>query len=64
MIGSPLAGGRFGLPPDLRRLDSRGNLTHTVDFRSLYATVLDGWLGADHQEILGAPFETLPVLET
>ena len=64
IIGNPLAGGRFGLPPDLTRLDGRGNLTHTVDFRSLYATVLDDWLGADHQDVLGSRFETLPALET
>ena len=33
--------------PDLRRLDKEGNLAVTVDFRRVYASLLEQWLGSD-----------------
>jgi uncharacterized protein (DUF1501 family) len=60
VIGAPVRGGRFGEPPSLSNLDQRGNLVHTIDFRSLYASVLDGWLQAP-VDLLGDEFETLPL---
>lgn len=33
-----------------------GNLKYTVDFRSVYATVLDRWMGASSKDILGGSF--------
>ncbi|MBT8200851.1 MAG: DUF1501 domain-containing protein, partial [Acidimicrobiia bacterium] len=62
VIGKAVVGGRYGLPVDLGRLDSRGNPIHTVDFRSTYATVLERWLAIDNDEILHANYETLPFL--
>jgi uncharacterized protein (DUF1501 family) len=62
VIGSDVAGGRYGEPPSLSKLDTRGNLIHTVDYRSVYATVLGGWLSADAQTILGAAHQSLPFL--
>ena len=44
--------------PDLEKLDS-GDLIHTVDFRSIYATLLDRWLNADADKILGSKFSRL-----
>lgn len=44
--------------PDLRMLD-QGDLVHTVDFRSVYTTVLDRWLGSDAEKIMGGRFERL-----
>jgi uncharacterized protein (DUF1501 family) len=60
VIGAPVRGGRYGEPPSLSNLDQRGNLVHTIDFRSLYASVLDGWLQAP-VDLLGDEFETLPL---
>jgi hypothetical protein len=34
---------------------------HTVDYRTVYASILDGWLGADLATLLGSDFETLPI---
>jgi len=62
VIGAGVNGGRHGASPDLLRLDSNGNLIHTVDYRSFYATVLDQVLDAHHPDILGAEFETLPLI--
>jgi len=44
--------------PDLQNLD-QGDLRHQVDFRSIYATVLRDWLGADDKVILGSNFDRL-----
>ncbi len=42
--------------PDLNDLNE-GDLKHTVDFKSVYATVLHKWLGADDKEILGKQYD-------
>ena len=61
LIGAPVLGGRYGNAVDLAALDTRGNPTHTIDFRSTYATVIDGWLEADADGVLGGDYERLPV---
>jgi uncharacterized protein (DUF1501 family) len=62
VIGQPIAGGMYGQSPSWTDLDANGRFKTTVDFRSIYATVLQGVLGADPREILGATYETLPLL--
>ena len=44
-VGKSVKGGLYGGYPDLTNLDSNGNMKFITDFRSLYATVLDRWLG-------------------
>jgi uncharacterized protein (DUF1501 family) len=44
--------------PDLSNL-SEGDVRYTVDFRNVYATVLNKWLGADDKSVLGSRFELL-----
>ncbi len=61
-VGSPVIGGRFGQTPSLTALDETSNMKHTVDFRSVYATVLDSWLEVDADGILGAGYERIPFL--
>jgi uncharacterized protein (DUF1501 family) len=48
--------------PSLEKLDDNGDLRFSVDFRRVYATVLDRWLGFDPLKVLGTRFEPLPVL--
>jgi uncharacterized protein (DUF1501 family) len=63
VIGDPVLGGRlYGEQPSLTDLDNARNLKFKVDFRSVYATILDRWLGADSQSILGARFENVGFL--
>lgn len=44
--------------PDLSNLNE-GDLKHTVDFKSVYATLLSNWLGADDEKILGEKYGRL-----
>jgi len=41
---------------------SRGDVAFTTDFRRVYATLLQGWLGADDAKILGGKFESMDIL--
>jgi len=56
VLGNAVNKGIFGEPPSLSNLDNNGNLKYTVDFRSVYATVLDHWMGASSTDILGGSF--------
>ena len=62
-IGGRVRGGLYGTAADLRQdpgnpmLESNaGDVKFETDFRSVYATVIDRWLGANSAEILGADF--------
>jgi len=62
VMGGRVAGGLYGAPPALGRLDGNGNLPVAVDFRQLYATVLGPWWGLDATRVLQQRFDTLPLL--
>ncbi|MEQ9307379.1 MAG: DUF1501 domain-containing protein, partial [Marinoscillum sp.] len=50
--------GLYNSLPDLSNL-SRGDLKHQIDFRQVYATILDKWLVSDSQTIMNRDFEKL-----
>lgn len=56
VLGNAINKGIYGEPPELNNLDPNGNLKYTVDFRSVYATVLDRWMGASSKDVLGGTF--------
>lgn len=58
-MGGAVRGGFHGEPPDLARLDANGNAVFGVDYRRVYATVLERWWGVDSRSVLGARFEPL-----
>jgi uncharacterized protein (DUF1501 family) len=58
VIGGRVKGGLYGTYPSLTDLDS-GDLKFTTDFRQVYATVLQDWLGADPTQILSSQFQKL-----
>jgi len=62
LLGGRVKGGLYGLPPALSRLDGNGNLPFAVDFRDLYATVLERWWGANAARALKARFAPLDVV--
>ncbi|MBL8702293.1 MAG: DUF1501 domain-containing protein [Alphaproteobacteria bacterium] len=59
LLGGGVRGGFHGRAPRLDQLDGGGNLRHAVDFRSVYATVLQRWWGLDAATALGRRWETL-----
>ena len=61
-VGRGVTGGFYGAYPDLATLDGNGNMAFTVDFRSVYASVLEEWLQADSKAVLGQQFSTIPLL--
>ncbi|MEE8245226.1 MAG: DUF1501 domain-containing protein [Pseudomonadales bacterium] len=62
LAGKPVIGGHYGQPPSLTDLVSGDNLQYTVDFRSVYATAIEGWLQSHKaQEVLKGSFESLAV---
>jgi uncharacterized protein (DUF1501 family) len=62
VLGGRVRGGLYGPPPALSRLDGNGNLPFAVDFRDLYATVLEGWWGVDSARALNGRFAPVGLL--
>jgi uncharacterized protein (DUF1501 family) len=60
LAGGKLKGGLVGQHPSLTDLDNDALKFH-ADFRQVYATVLDRWLGFESRKILGRQFEPLDV---
>jgi len=62
VVGTRVKGGHFGEVPSLTQLDETGNQRHTTDFRRVYASLIEGWLGhADSAALLYGRYETLPL---
>ncbi len=61
VLGGRVKPGLFGQHPSLTNLDN-GDLRFNTDFRSVYGTVLDKWLGAPSATVLGRKFTTLPII--
>ncbi len=58
VVGKHVRGGHHGKRPSLTDLDAGDNLVYTTDFRRVYATVIDGWLGFKKtRELLRAELE-------
>jgi uncharacterized protein (DUF1501 family) len=57
VIGKPVVGGHYGAVPSLVELMEDDNLRYTTDFRRVYATATEGWLGyPDTRRLLGDDF--------
>jgi uncharacterized protein (DUF1501 family) len=61
LVGQPVRGGLVGEHPSLEDLDD-GDLKFHTDFRQVYATLLDRWLGWPSTEALGAEYDALNLL--
>ncbi len=62
VAGPSVKGGVVGKHPSLLDLDADDLKFHT-DFRRLYATLLDGWLGCDSKAVLGTKWDHVKELE-
>ena len=59
-IGDPVKGGIYSEFPSMRGEDlEEGDLKYNIDFRGIYGTVAERWLGLDANPIVGGNFEQL-----
>jgi uncharacterized protein (DUF1501 family) len=63
-LGGRVLGGLYGEAPALDALSGDGNPAHVIDFRSVYATVLERWWSVSSAATLGARYATLPIVRT
>jgi len=61
LVGDMVKPGLLGQHPSLTDLDA-GDLKYNVDFRSIYAAILEKWMGAPSEKILGGRFRPAEVL--
>lgn len=62
LLGAGVRGGLHGQHPSVSDVDGDGNLVHTTDFRRVYATCLERWLGVPATDVLGGRYAPLPIL--
>lgn len=63
VVGPAVKGSIVGDHPSLKADDlMAGDLKFHTDFRQVYATLLDQWLGCESQRVLGAQFEHVKLL--
>jgi len=62
-IGGRVTGGFYGEAPSLDRLSGDGNTGHAIDFRAVYATVLERWWGVPSQPTLDGRFAPVPFVK-
>ncbi len=57
IVGSQVKGGHYGEIPSLTELNAEDNLAYTTDFRKVYQTMIENWLGhGQSAELLGRDF--------
>ena len=59
VIGSNVRGGLYGQQPSLVDVDRNGRMHSYVDFRWVYGTVLDSWMGGGASTILNGAYQPL-----
>jgi uncharacterized protein (DUF1501 family) len=62
LFGPMVKPGVVGDHPSLTDLDE-GDLKYRIDFRSVYAGILGGWLKADCRKVLEADYRAVPVIK-
>jgi uncharacterized protein (DUF1501 family) len=62
VLGPAVRAGLHGPYPNLHDLDDGGDPKHAIDFRQIYATLLEQWLGCPSQTILGKRFTPLGLI--
>lgn len=59
VMGAGVRAGVHGKQPSLTDLDERGNLKMQLDFRGVYAAILERWLNAPSEPILQGKYEPI-----
>jgi uncharacterized protein (DUF1501 family) len=65
LIGEYVKGGLYSEYPSLATADwlYGEDMRHTIDFRSIYSTLLQQWMGLDPNEIVGGEYEQIRPFE-
>jgi uncharacterized protein (DUF1501 family) len=61
LAGGAVKAGLHGPYPNLNDL-ADFDPKHAIDFRRIYATLLDQWLSCSSEKVLGEKFEALPLV--
>ena len=61
LVGQGANGGVHGKHPSLSDLDE-GDLKHHTDFRNIYTTLLEDWLGWKAEAAVGGKFSKLKLI--
>ena len=61
IIGKPVAGGLYSEYPSLERSrwENGEDLEHTIDYRGIYGTILEQWLGVEAAPIVNGRYEQI-----
>ena len=60
VVGDPVKGGQYSEYPSLASQDlEQGDVVPNHDFRGLYSTLLEDWMGLDAKPIVEGSFEKL-----
>ena len=64
VVGEQVKGGVYGTYPSLEPSEQEegGNLRSSMDFRSVYTTILEDWMHLDPVPIVGGTYEKIPFL--
>jgi uncharacterized protein (DUF1501 family) len=63
VVGSQVKGGHYGEIPSLTELNAEDNLAYTTDFRKVYQTMIENWLGhGQSAQLLGRDFGSFDLL--
>jgi uncharacterized protein (DUF1501 family) len=63
LVGGKVKPGLVGEHPSLTDIP-RNKLKHLIDFRQVYAAVLENWLGVPSKEVLGEEFKPVEVFRS
>ena len=64
VIGQAVKGGLYGQQPSLVGLRRWDRPAFNIDFRSLYTSILDGWLGGGASTVIGGSYSNLGLFKT
>ncbi|MCC6175826.1 MAG: DUF1501 domain-containing protein [Chloroflexi bacterium] len=66
IVGDIVKGGLYAEYPSLEPMDwlNGEDLRHTIDFRGIYGTLLEQWMGIDPTEIVGGVYEQIRPFKT
>lgn len=62
LAGKPVKGGHYGELPSLTALDEGDNLDYTTDFRRVYATAIEDWMGIYTTAVLDDDFHSFDMI--